>query len=330
MENIHNSHLESDELQNKKVIFVVNKQKIILIYEDKKQINSDCFIKQLHIVLKDNFDLQYVSANDLINGEYNTPPHGVKMLSVLRLRSWRPLLPYLAKISETSELYMYDQDPWEAYHDNGACRGIYELLQSLIRVESFLVTSKWWCDHIANQTEATVKFVRMGAIPQNCDPGKPFTKRKHEIGFQGTVHPHRQKFFDELEKTSGLHTEILERVDFETFLKTVQEVGIYLYDDHASLTVQGEPTSFHGLWGKCLTVAGRGCFVIRNDDLSRAAYNIDEIPTVFPYKDRSEIPKLVEHIRRMPEEERWRRMNKAVEIIKNRQDWQTVVSAINA
>lgn len=254
---------------------------------------------------------------------------GHKVLSVLRLRNWRPCLPFLARISNVSKLYMYDQDPWEGFHDQGACKGIYDLYSEYADIQSFLITSKWWSDFVAEQTGATTNFVRMGAVEENCSVGQPFSKRRHEIGFQGTVHPHRRQFFEELAR-NGIRTDLLERVDFETFLETVQEIGIYLYDDHETLTINGSAASYHGLWGKCLTVAARGCFVIRNDDLSRVPYEIDEIPTVFTYRDKAEIPDIVAHIRAMSDEERWDRMNRAVEIIRNRSDWETVVHAIKS
>lgn len=300
-----------------------------LIYKDREQILENCFIKQLYATLQASFDVVGVSEAELRSGTYSPPHSGTSVLSVLPLRDWRTLIPFLARYAEKVQLFLYDQDPWEAYHDQARCPGIYPLAADLLPVKAFLVTSKWWADYIARRDSLPTRFVRMGAVTANCDAGPPFSQRPYPVGFQGVVHPHRKAFFERL-AARGVETTLLERQPFNTFLKTVQQIGIFLYDDNNAITVDGTPTSFHGLWGKCLTVAARGCFVIRNDDESRQPYGIDELPTVFPYRDEAEIPALVAKINDMAESERNSRITDAVERIKLRDDWKTVVDQIHA
>lgn len=300
-----------------------------LIYKDREQILENCFIKQLYATLQNNFQIVGVSEADLRSGTYEQPGDDALALSVLPLRYWKPLIPFLARYAERAQLFLYDQDPWEAYHDGGCCPGIYPLAADLLPMKAFLVTSKWWADYIAKRDGLPTRFVRMGAVAANCDVGPPFSERPYLVGFQGALHPHRRAFFERM-ATRGVDATLLDRQPFMTFLKTVQQIGIFLYDDNNALTVDGVPTSFHGLWGKCLTVAARGCFVIRNDDESRRPYGIDDIPTVFPYQDEAEIPGLVAKIRGMTESERVSRMTDAVELIKKRNDWKSVVDQLNA
>lgn len=302
---------------------------LYLIYKDREQILENCFIRQLYATLCENFQVIGVSEADLRSGDYRQPGDNTLVLSVLPLRCWRNLIPFMARYAEKAQLFLYDQDPWEAYHDKGCCRGVYPLAAELLSAKAFLVTSKWWADYIAQHDGLPTRFVRMGALAANCDVGPPFSERPYPVGFQGAVHPHRQAFFDRM-AARGIEATLLERLPFTRFLKTVQQIGIFLYDDNNAITVDGRPTSFHGLWGKCLTVAARGCFVIRNDDESREPYGINELPTVFPYRDEAEVPELVARIRDMTESERVSRVADTVDRIKQRNDWKTVVDQIYA
>jgi hypothetical protein len=42
------------------------------------------------------------------------------------------------------------------------------------------------------------KFVRMGVLRRYCAVGPKWMERKITLGFQGTIHGHRQRFFNEL------------------------------------------------------------------------------------------------------------------------------------
>lgn len=300
---------------------------LILLYQDEQQLIHDCFIKQLHFTLKKYFNLTYISEVDLLNGRYQQAQAGEKVLSVLRLRRWKTLVPYLSRLAGKSDFYLYDQDPWEAYHDSGSCRGTYETISQCIKVKAFLITSHWWAQYIRQRADVKTIFVRMGAVKHNCEMGPSFEERPYELGFQGTVHKHREDFFSRMSQ-KGLPVTLLKRVGFEEFLKTVQQIGIYVYDDSAALKIEGQGTSFHGLWGKCLTVAARGCFVVRNYDLSYDAYQISDIPTVFTYKDEAEIKSIVQKIKSFSAIEREERMRKAVKLISEREDWVSVVRAL--
>jgi hypothetical protein len=305
----------------------MQQQSLYLLYEDDRQIQENAFVAQLHETLAKSFSIVGTSRDALIEGAYTAPPENAIALSLLRLRNWSRLLPFIARYAEEAGLFLYDQDPWEAYHDKASSPGAYPTVGRLLNTRGFLVTSGWWADYIRDREQLPVTFVRMGISPSLCDLGPPFAARSHELGFQGAVHGHRRAFFDRMQ-ARGLRVDCLPRQPFLTFLETVQDIGIFVYDDSSAITLDGEPSSFHGLWGKSLTVAGRGCFVIRNEDLGKPHYAINELPTVFTFQSEDEVPGIVDMIRGMPEEERNNRRRTAVSRIRERDDWTTIVTAL--
>jgi len=307
----------------------MSKETLHLLYEDDRQIHENAFTAQLYQTLGDHFSIIGTSHQALIAGAYDVPPANALALSLLRLRNWSRVTPFIARFAEQSGLVFYDQDPWEAYHDKASSPGAYRQTARLVKARRFFVTSGWWADFIRDREGIKTEFVRMGIRPSLCSLGPSFAERPHELGFQGTVHGHREAFFSRL-RDRGFQVDCLAREPFQKFLETVQNIGIFVYDDSSAITLDGEPSSFHGLWGKCLTVAGRGCFVIRNYDLGKSHYAIDELPAVFTFKKEEEIPEIVETIRRMSEEERNERRSTTVSRIQERDDWTSIVAALKS
>jgi hypothetical protein len=163
-------------------------------------------------------------------------------------------------------------------------------------------------------------------LPEWCNAGPDYLDRPHEVGFQGTVHAHRRQFFDRM-KGLGLEVALLPPTSYRKFLKTVQSVRIFLHDERADVCIGGK-LAYNGIWVKEIEVAARGCFAIRNVDEDFGSYGFDEIPTVFAYHEETEVPGIVEGIRAMPEGERQERIANAVDAIRRRNDWMTVVNVI--
>ena len=80
----------------------------------------------------------------------------------MKLRDWINNIPFIAGSFNETKIYFYDQDPWEAYHDNCVARNAYKYVFSMINVEKFLVTSSWWSKFIQKKDNLPVSFVRMG------------------------------------------------------------------------------------------------------------------------------------------------------------------------
>lgn len=302
------------------------KDKLVVFYADAHQYHHNCFIAQLVTTLKSQFSVKAYPYSALEQGKVSISSQPVKILSLLKQRNWERAIPLLQKTIGERAISFYDQDPWEAYHDQASSPGVYKRVSQSLNVRNFLVTSNWWAQYISRTDDLPVKFVRMGMLPSYCDTGKKYEDRTIEVGFQGTLHPHRKAFFKRM-KDLRVETEYLPSANYLTFLKNLQNICIYLHDEKADVKINGV-LSYNGIWVKEIEAAARGCFAIRNDDEDSKAYGIDEIPTVMPFADEREVPDIIENIRSMPLAEKNERMQTAVALIKKRDDWMTVVRAL--
>lgn len=302
-------------------MYFIRKPVLNLIYEDNSQILENCFVSQLYKTLKRRFRIRKIPVARLVDG---IPPFNSDdlVLSLLRQRNWQRMIPFLAKATEKSGAFYYDQDPWEAYFSQASSPGAYTQLVETCHVRAFLVTSRWWADYITKKDGLHVKFVRMGILPDFCSRGAAYESRPIEVGFQGTLHANRAAFFERM-RAVGVDTAFRGSVPYRKFLRSIQDFRIFL---HHELLPDGSP--FNGLWIKEVEVASRGLFAIRNWDGDVASYALDELPTVFTFDDETEVPVIVDRIRSMPESERNSRIAHAVDRIRLRNDWNTVADAM--
>ncbi len=307
---------------------MTQKPKLHLLYTDVRQLRLNCFIAQLYETLSENFSLSLTSLKQLRDGDYNQPRRGEQVLSVLKQRTWQSVIPFLGRFCEKSGLIVYDQDPWESYHDKARCPGIYKRLNDLVNVKQFLVTSGWWANHIRNTDNLPVSFVRMGVLGRNCNAGADFAARVHRLGFQGSLHGHRAKFYQFL-RESGQDVSCLPPVPYKDFLTSVQNIGVFVHDEHADICIDGV-LSYNGIWIKDIEVAARGCFAVRNTDLDMNFYDIDELPTIFSYATKEEAINVLERIQLIPDKEKDQMVQETVNRIRERNDWMTVVNVILA
>ena len=302
-------------------MFVSRKAPLHLIYEDESQIKENCFVSQLYRTLRSRFRIIKIPRAKLLDG---IPPFksGDLALSLLKQRTWERTIPFLAKVTERCSMFYYDQDPWEAYYSQASSPGIYAKLARATNVRSFLVTSKWWRDYIAETDGLPIKFVRMGMLQNMCDAGPRFEKRPIEIGFQGTLHRNRKRFFDRM---SGLGIDVTFRpsVPYRKFLTAVQDIQIFLH--HEALP-DGSP--MNGIWIKEVESAARGLFSIRNFDPDYDAYDMQDILTVYAFRQETEVPDIIETIRSLPENQRNEMIRESVSEIKRRNDWNSVADAL--
>lgn len=300
--------------------------KIHLLYVDRSQILHNCFIAQLHKVLCQNYELSYISINELQSGNYTPPKFGEIIFSVLKQRLWRRNIPFLARLAENSKLVMYDQDPWEAYHDRASSPGVYKNLYELVPVSRFLVTSGWWANYIRELDNLPVKFVRMGVLSQNCKLGKPFEKRAYPLAFKGSIHKHRQDYFDFM-RSKGHVVKCLPSGTYRQFLSDIEEIGIFVHDEHADVKINNV-LSYNGIWIKDIEVAAKGCFSMRNADFDMINYSINEIPTIYTYDCLENAPGVIDKILSIPPTVKKEMMGHSVETIRQRNDWMTVIKEL--
>lgn len=293
-----------------------------LIYEDEAQIHQNCFVSQLFETLKNRFRISLVSRKKLVDG-ISPYQAGDLVFCLLKQRNWHKLTPFLARAVEHSGVFIYDQDPWEAYFSQASSPGAYRKLANFVNVRSFLVTSGWWAQHIAKRDKLPVKFVRMGMLPRLCNVGPAYEQRPIEIGFQGTLHPSRSAFFERMRR-NGISVQFRESQPYADFLRSIQDFRIFL---HSEALPDGTPVN--GIWIKDIEASARGLFSIRNEDEDVESYALSEIPTIFTFRNENEIPTILDRISDMSASERNSRIFHAVNRIRDRDDWNTVVEAIH-
>lgn len=210
--------------------------------------------------------------------------------------------------------------------DNSPYLGAYEDIAANLNIASFLNTSLWWRNYIRAKGLPSI-FVRMGMLPSYCRLGKSWESRPVDLGFQGTLHPHRKVFFDAL-AGAGLTVSVFPSRSYSSYLKMLHKIQIYIHTEDDPWQLEGTWTPRNALWIKDTEVAARGCFAIRDHEDESAAYGISELPTIFTYRDIAEVPDIVSHIQGMAPRERAERMRTSVERMRERNDWMTVVDAL--
>lgn len=299
---------------------------LVVLCESVKHLRTTPFISQLYPVLCQNFVVRTISLRRLkfLPIRFGS---GELVLSLLRQRSWRSALPTLARATERSGIVFYDQDPWEAYHQHASSPGVYSAVNNTLKVRKFLVTSRWWADYIHERDGLLTGFVRMGVVPEMCGVGPFYAQRPIEVGFQGKLHAHRKVFFDRMDNL-GVNVVFRPSKPYAEFLKELQDVRIYLHDERCGLLLDDGKPLAQWLWVKESEAVARGCFTIRDYEDESLAYGMDELPTVMPFRQESDIPTIIDSIRAMPERERQERINTSVEAMRQRNDWMTVVRAL--
>jgi hypothetical protein len=300
--------------------------RLLLLVDNRDYIRTNCYQRQLAATLEKCFEVTMVSAREMRLLPWLFVQRFDKVLSVLRLRTLDAMLPTVSRLLRGRPVYIYEQDVWQAFIDDSPWRGAYQRIAAQLNVAKFLVTSQWWTDQVAAQ-DLPVRFVRMGMLPELCDAGSDWSDRPIRMGFQGTLHPHRRAFYKELNGL-GLNVDVLPSQSYERYLENLHRMRIYIHTEAAPWTVNGVPVPRNALWIKETEVAARGTFAIRDHEDEAAAYGINELPAIRTFHSVGEIPDIVASIEAMPPRERRDCMIASAETMRGRDDWMTVVRAM--
>lgn len=304
----------------------MKKKSLLMLVDARNYIRDNCYQGQLAEVLKDYYDVRMITLKEIKYFPWANPQSYDKVLSVLKLRTLDDNLDVIAKFLKDTPLYIYEQDVWQAYMDDSPWRGAYDRILKKINVTSFLLTTKWWTEFVtARGIPAT--FVKMGMLQRYCDAGPKWENRHHGLAFQGTLHPHRKKFFDEL-SGMGVKVEFLKSRPYDEFLKTLHDIRIYIHTEDAPWCVDGKMIPRNALWIKDTEAAARGCFAIRDHEDEAFAYGIKDLPTVFTYRAVSEVPDIIKHIETMNPDTRNALMRQSAQVMHERNDWTSVIAAM--
>lgn len=305
----------------------MKKKNLLVLVDGVSYIGENCYQHQLMETLQTEFCVTMLPLRHILWNPFAGLRNYDLILSVLKQRTLACNIDSVRKMLNGRPLAIYDQDPWQAYIDDSPTRGCYAEFMQKLNVSVLMLTSKWWADYCAKRG-LPARFVRMGMLPRYCDAGPGWEQRSKELGFQGTLHPHRKAFFDELAEI-GLRVAVNGSGSYKQYLDSLHDIRIYIHTEDAPWLVDGQYIQRNSLWIKDVEVAARGCFAIRNWDEDCAAYGVDELPTISAFRKPSDVLQIVESIRAMTIGDRRNLIEETVDIIRLRDDWRTVTNTLN-
>lgn len=306
---------------------------LLWIVDSRSYISNHCYQRQLYETLASFFNVNIVSIRQIrLFGKWVNPKNYDYILCSMRQRTLVEHLDTLGRFLSGRKIWIYDEDPWQAFLDSSEHKGAYyKIRDSLtthgVDIIGFLLTSRWWSEFIRSKGFRT-KFVRVGMLPRFCDAGPDWKERPVSLGFQGSSKPHREKFFADIKDRFGLEVQTFGMTTYQKFMQNLHRIKIYLHSEDAPFTVEGQSISRQCLWLKEVEAASRGAFVIRNYEEESQAYEIKSIPSIRTFRNIEEIPEIVGAISGLDDLGKRKILHESVEIIRERNDWQNIVDAI--
>jgi hypothetical protein len=222
-------------------------------------------------------------------------------------------------------LLIYEQDPWEAFIDTGGYRGAYQRIFANLQVTSFLTTSQHWSKHI-KQLGMPSSFIKMWMLSRYCDC-QPWSTRPIKLGFMGTLHPYRARFFERL-KLAGIDVYVRPSSSYADWLTMLSQTQFFIHnEDENAWSIDGSPIIKNCCWAKEIEVASRGCFAIRQWEPECEAYHVSQIPSIVTYVNEAEIPSLIQQISSDPASDD--HSSEGVKFIKSQDAWSDLFQALN-
>lgn len=271
--------------------------RLVHLIDSREYVRANCFQHQLlaHI-LGQRPVYRDVTVAELRAGA--VCPEADVVLSTLRLRTLVRELEVVRRALGHAKVHVYDQDPWEAFVDGASCRGAYGRVAAALNVASFLVTSRWWARHVEAQG-MPARFVRMWPLPEYCDPATPWQGRPIEVGFKGTLHPHRRASVERLARM-GVNVTVLPPGPYDKFLRDLSRMRFFFHDESGEgWRIDGMPIDRNCVWIKEVEAMARGCLAIRVDDDESAAY-CEGLPALRAVRSLDDVPNVIDEARRDP------------------------------
>lgn len=293
--------------------------KVLHLVDSLDYIKTNCYQHQLTQALDVVSDLRTIPVNELTEAHVESSD---VIVSCLRLRTLDRLAPTLAPVLKARRIRVYDQDPWEAFRDDGPHKGAYTRISNTLNVEKYAVTVRWWKDYMLSKG-FPAEFVRIWTMPEYCSATPKFDERPTNVAFVGSLHAHRKELFDYVEQRGIFVKREPNIYTFPTFLEHLSTIKIFLHTADSSFTVDGEPCNLKkGLWAKEVDACSRGCYCIRDADPdSDSFFTPTEVKTTRFYEDRSEIPQIVNDITGMDPAQRQQDIDDTVRFFQDADRW---------
>ena len=294
--------------------------RILQLVDTIEYIDSNCFQHQLLKGLRGVAEVETcaLSALERALDMGNRP-----VVICLKQRTLARSLDMLEAHLGSTPVVIYDQDPWQAYIDDPTYvgRGVYEQAVRKLNVKSICVTTKWWADFLTNKG-LPATFVKMWMLPEYCNAQPTYEDRSIPVGFVGSVHPHRQKLFDDLEDL-GVPVNVQKGgLSYSNYLKELSNIRVFIHSEDSPITCEGQELNLKdSLWIKDIEAAARGCFTIRNVGVGADTY-YEGCKTTFLYEDPKQVPAILETIQKMDPQLRQSLINDTVGHIWGSNKWE--------
>lgn len=256
-------------------------------------------LSQIHVIKASNYDV---------------------VVSCLKQRTLFARCHELAQFIKDTPIIVYDQDPWEAFRNDGPYCGSYDKIREALNVKKFCVTTKWWCDFMHDRGYPS-QFVKMWVLPNYCENITPYDQRTIDVGFVGQVHSYRAALFDKLvERGIKIHV-IPGGLSYPEFLATLTTIKIFIHNESLSLLCGTTPANINtGLWIKDVEACARGCYSIRNASEGSETY-LESIETALLYEDIDDAICLINDVQMLDSAVRQSTIDRTVNFIKNADYW---------
>lgn len=296
--------------------------KVAQLVDSKPYAYGNCWQHQIIESLQERCDLHVIELNSLEKHDWRQFD---AVLSTLKLRTLVRELDRIKNSLAKVSLLIYEQDPWEAFIDTGGYRGAYQRIFANLQVTSFLTTSQHWSKHI-RQLGMPSSFIKMWMLSKYCDY-QPWSSRPIKLGFMGTLHPYRARFFERL-KLAGIDVDVRPSSSYADWLTMLSQTQFFIHNEDENVwSIDGSPIIKNCCWAKEIEVASRGCFAIRQWEPECEAYHVSQIPSIVTYINEVEIPSLIQRISSDPATDD--HSNEGVKFIKSQDAWSDLFQALN-
>lgn len=295
--------------------------RVAQLVDSLEYVSKNCWQHQLVEALQENCQLDLFALN---RHRFNPDAYDV-ILSTLKLRTLVNQRFSVKELIKDRQILVYDQDPWENFIDTASYRGAYGQITKELNVASFLTTSQHWVDRVLASGFPS-DLIRMWMLPRYCDEGVTWSDRPIKVGFKGTLHPYRQRYFTQLREL-GVDVTVLPPGNYDEWLKDLSNMQFFIhFEDDNPWSIDGKQIVKNCCWAKEIEIASRGCFTIREAEPESSAYFIDQIPSVLTYTNLSEIPSLIANTLKDPAANERSRVGAG--FVKSRPAWQDLFSVL--
>jgi hypothetical protein len=296
-------------------------KRILQIVDSLEYVTTNSFQHQLLKTLQRETDVVTVPIDRLSK----TLIDGRIVLICLKLRSVVKHIDLLSKELARIPVYVYDQDVWESFMDEGSYKGSYEMISSRLSVQSFLNTSHWWANYVRSKGLPS-EFVKMWVLPEYCQTHS-FSSRIIDVGFMGQMHSFRKQTFEEL-KELDLNVQTFPGGPYEMYLQKLSDMKFFIHYEQDRWHIDGRIIPCNSLYGKTVEVMSRGTFCLRERSDEAVHWNLRDNPLLVEFSSLNELVEQVKTIKSLDPDlvEKW--ITKGVEMIKNDSGWKTIVEVL--